>query len=294
MSLNKKIFSFLGLAVYSAVLFLLLAFYRLPADKLIAATVEGLTNGRLLLNTEEVSPALPISYKLKKVSYGILLRDILTKDRLDSLALGPDYGKLFRGYLPIEFEGVLPRGSIHGKTGISIRSGLEDGYLIIKASEVYLEDLNILRSLSNRDVRGKLRGEVDVEGHLIYPSKTKGKGRFYVEKGSIDTKIDLPGMKTVSFESIMVSFSIREGLVAFNNGKMDGPMFSGVFSGEIKLKNNIAKSRLKITAKMKLGPLLANNQLVSQFFARLGKGKDTVIIKIQGTLEKPSLMWSKS
>ena len=92
----------------------------------------------------------------------------------------------------------------------------------------------------------------------------------------------------------MVSFSIREGLVAFNNGKMDGPMFSGVFSGEIKLKNNIAKSRLKITAKMKLGPLLATNQLVSQFFARLGKRKGTVIIKIQGTLERPSLMWSKS
>ena len=290
----KKILSYTGIALYVFILFLLMAFYRLPADKLIAATMESLTKGRLLFKAEEVSPVLPPGYRLEEVSYGIFLRDTLTKDHFKSLTFGPDYTEIFMGYLPIKFNGVMPRGKIHGKTGLSIKSRGRKGYLTIRVSDVYLEDLNILRSFSDRSFKGKLRGEIKLEGNLTDLSKIYGEGHFSLEKGSIDTRVNIPGMEVIPFKGIKLAFSIKDGIMVLDNSKMDGPMFSGDFSGEIRLKNKIANSEIDITARMRPGPLLENNPLTGKFLAGVLKGNDPLIIKIRGNLNRPYIKWGKS
>ena len=294
MKLRYKIFSWMGLAVYTLLLFLLMTLYRLPADKLIAATVEDLTKGKLSVKVRRMSPAFPAIYRLEGVSYGISLGDIRVKDHLDSLIFRPDYKRLFVGYLPFQFRGTIQRGSIHGKTGVSTRSWIEDGYITIKISDIYLEDSNILRSFSDRDLRGKINGEIRVNGNLTDFTKINGEGHFHAEKGSINTKIDLPGMKAVPFESIKLAFSIKDGILALKDSEMDGPMFSGIFSGEVKLNQKIGESRLNITAEMEPGQLLKNHQLAGQFLNKIRIGNAPLVIKIGGTLEKPSIVWSKS
>ena len=293
MNLGKKILFWAGLVIYTVIVFLLMTFYRLPADKLVAATIKNFSKGRLQFKAEKMSPALPVGYNIEELSYGISLGDTLAVDRLKSLTVKPDYQRLFKGYLPVRFSGVMQRGSIHGTTGVAIRGGVEDGYISIKIFDVFLEDLNILRSFSNRNLKGKLKGEINVKGNLIDPLKMEGEGHFYVEKGSIDSRIDLPGLKTLSFESIKFVFSIKDGLIVLKNSEMDGPILSGSFSGEIKLKKKITASQLKIKAMMKPGPLLANNQFASLFLSKIRKGNNPININVLGTVEKPSIVRSK-
>lgn len=294
MRLGKKIFFWLGLAVYTVILFFFMTFYRLPADKLIAATLENLTEGRLFFRVQKVSPLLPPRYRLEGISYGILLGDTQITDGFSSLTLGPDYMGLFKGYLPIEIKGSMTRGSFHGKTGVSIISGVEDSYLMIKTDDLFLEDLNILGPLLNRDIKGKLKSEIKVKGDLTDPTKITGRGYFHLEKGSIDTRIDLPGLERVPFDSISLDFTFKDGKLTLNKGEMGGPMFSGNFSGEIQWEKKLANSRLKITAKLNPGPLLMNNQLARQFFRKGKRENVSLTIKIGGTLKRPSIKWSKS
>ena len=294
MRLIKKIFSYTGITLYVFILFLLMTFYRLPADKLIAATMESLTNGRLLFKAEKVSPVLPTGYRLEEVSYGIFIRDTPAKDHFKSLTFGPDYREIFMGHLPIKFNGVMPRGNIHGKTGLSIPSRGKEGYLTIKASDVYLEDLNILRSFSDRNFKGKIGGEIKIEGDLADLSKIYGEGHLYLKEGSIDTRISIPGMEAIPFKGIKLAFTIKDGKVVLENSKMDGPMFSGNFSGEIRLNKSIADSEIEITARMRPGPLLENDQLTGKFLAKVMKENDPLVIRIGGNLNRPNIKWGKS
>ena len=281
------------MALYMVILFLLMTFYRLPADRLIAATVENLSGGRLLLGAQKVTRLFPPRYKLEEVSYGIFSGDALSRDSFRSLILGPDYRGLFMGYLPLEIKATMPRGSLNGRMGVSITRGVQNSYLMIKTDDLFLEDLGLLGPFLKRDIKGRLKGEIRVKGNLTDHTKITGRGQFHAEKGSIGTRIDLPGMERISFESVKLGFSIKDGILALDQSNIDGPMLSGNLSGEIKWHKKVASSRLNITAKIRPGPLLENNQLTRQFLKKVRKGNNPVIIKIRGTLERPSINWSK-
>lgn len=294
MRVDKKIFGWAGFAIYLIVLFLLLTLYRLPADKLVAAGVETLSRGRLLLRAERVSLLPPLRFKLEGVSYGLYLGDDLIGDSLKSLTLAPDYGGLFSGYLSLKILGVLDRGSFEGKIGVSMISGVKKGYLIMKANDLSLDDLNILGPLLKRDLKGKLKSEIEVRGNLTNPAELNGRGYVQLEKGYIGTRFDLPGFDRVPFDRIKVDFTVKDGTLVLNEGALSGPMLSGSLTGEIRLENKPANSRLKITARLTPGPLLEKNPLARQFFKATKKGKRAVTIKIGGTLNRPSIKLIKS
>jgi type II secretion system protein N len=287
------IFGWAGLAVYLVVLFLLMTFYRLPVDKIIAATVERLTDSRLCIGASKVSPILPPRYKLEDVSYRVAWGDTMARGTLTSLILGPDYIGLLRGYLPMKFKGMLPRGYFQGKTGISMIGGVRNSSFRIQIEDLFLEDLEVLGPLINRELRGRLNGEIELKGDLKDPTKLTGTGRFLVEKGSIGTKIDLPGMERVPFERMRLGFSIKDGILTLNESDMNGPMFSGNLSGTITWRKKLSRSLLNMTAKMTPGPLLKNNEMAKQFLGKSRRGDGPMIVKIGGRVQRPSIRWNK-
>jgi type II secretion system protein N len=291
--LNRRVMFKVGLAIYAMVLFLLMTFYRLPPEKIFGTIASKVTRGQLLFAAERVFSSFPPGYRLEGISYGLSLGDAVAKDRIESLNLRPVYGSLFLGYLPVRFRGILPHGTIDGETGISMTRGAQRGYLALNASEVQLEDFRILRSLTDRNIKGKLDADIKMNGNLTEPSEMNGAGRFLVEKGSIDTRLDVAGLKTVPFENIKSSFTIKDGVITLNNTEMDGPMFSGNLSGEIRLQKDLAASLLNVTARMIPGALLEGNPLASQFLAKIRKGKDPVVLKLEGSLGRPSVTWGK-
>ena len=292
--MNKKIFTWTGLIFYTIILSLLMIFYRLPADKLIASTLDRYSDGRLLFKAEKTAYIFPSEYRMEEISFGLHLGETPISDHLRSLSFGPDYGALFSGYLPIKIKGLMSRGDITAKVGISIRDGLNNGYLSINFNDLYLDDLNIFKSFSDRALKGKMKGELSLEGDLIDPANLHGKGRFMMKEGAIGTKIDIPGMNEVPFNNLQIDFSIKNGMISLKKSEMTGPLFSGKFFGEIKLKKKIVESRINIRGEMSLGPLAGKNQFIVQFIKKIRKNKGPFIIKMEGTLERPIIFWSKS
>jgi len=292
MKLDRKKIFWAGLAVYAAILFLLLTFYRLPADQLIAAITAHATQGRLNIEAQKIAPILPAGYRLEDVSCIVQIGETSARDRLKTLTLRPDFLRLLAGYLPVRFACAFQRGQLNGKTGASLFRGPRKGYFTIDASEVYLEDFNILRSLSRRALKGRLKAGVTIEGDMTDPSQLTGEGRILCEQGSIGTKLSIPGLEAVPFDALALAFTAENGKVTLKESDMRGPMFSGSLAGEIRLAKKITRSQLMIEARLTPGPLLQNNEMTSQFLAKSRKGP--VIITVKGTLGRPSISWSKN
>ena len=294
MSYKNKIMSCAGLALYIVILFLVMTLYRLPVDKLIAATVENITKSSVRIKARDVVPHLFAGYNLVDVSYGVFFKDKQAKDGLKSLTLRPDYKRLLMGYIPINFKGIMSRGSISGRAGASIIDGAKNGYVIFKVSDIPLEDLNIIKPFSSRGVKGSLKGGMKIKGNFFDPSSFNGEGNFQVIKGVVDTRIDLPGLKAIPFKNISLIFSIKDGTILLTKGEIEGPVFSGSISGNIILKKNLILSRFKLKGEMRPGPGIEENKLVKQFIGGLRKGNNPVKINILGTFKRPSITWSKS
>ncbi len=292
MKLDRKKILWAGLAVYALILFFFLTLYRLPADQLVAATTAHVTQGRLSIDAQRAAPLFPAGYRLEDVSCTVQLGEIMARDRLESLTLRPGLLRLMVGYLPVGFRCALKRGRVDGKAGASLLRGPRKGYLAIDASDVYLEDFNILQSLLRRALKGRLKAGMTIKGNMTDPSQLAGEGRALWEQGSIGTKLSIPGLEAVPFDTVRLAFTALDGKVTLKEGDMKGPMFSGSLAGEIKLAKKIARSQVMIEAKLTPGPMLRNNEMASQLLAKSTKG--TLIITVKGTLERPSISWRKN
>lgn len=274
-------------------LFLVLALYRLPADRLIAATLEGVSKGRILFEARQVSLVLPPGYRLEQVTCGLLRGDRVVKDRLETLTVAPRYGKLLTGSLPVAFEGRLAEGGLSGEAGISMIAGWEKGHFTLRCSDLRLEGLSSLRELSHREIKGRLQGEISLKGNLADLSKIDGEGRLSLSEGSIETTLDLPGLETVPFDTIQLAFRIRRGILSLEDGEMVGPMVSGRLSGEIELLRKVADSRIRIKAVLRPGPSLLRNDPAGRFLDKVRKGDEPIRIKIGGDFKRPTVALSK-
>jgi type II secretion system protein N len=278
------------LTAYAVVLFTAMTLYRLPAEKLIQEGLLQLTGGQVTISAESISPFFPLGYRLENVEYRTVLGGEFSKDRVKLLDISPEYSKLVMGYLPLVMKGVLPRGSFEITTGISMWKGSKDSYGSLKASEAYLEDFNVLRLFTGRGLKGKIGAEVNLRGN-IQDLKINGDGHIILEEGVLESHLDQLGLNDLPFKSINIFFSIKEGLVSVRKGQMGGPVFSGTFSGEIKLTKPLGMTLLKLAARMKPGPSLAGNEQAGRFMAALGAGSELPLIKLGGTLRQPLVSW---
>ncbi len=282
-----------GGVLYGLLLLLALTAARLPGEKIFSLVVERLSKGQVMFRPEKVTYSLPLGYRFDRVSYGITEGAKTGVGRLEALTIDLDFRELLSAYLPFRFLGTLPGdGAFHGNTGISLTDGGQRGYLQVDVSGIDLEKLGVIGSLSDRKVKGRLTGSMSLKGKLLDPSGLHGEGRFLIQKGSVDTRMDLAGLESVPFDSIRLPFSIKQGQVSLNTVEMNGPMFSGTVAGHIRLEKKIGTSQLELTASLKPGPLLEKNPLAGPFLARIKKAGDRVVLKLRGSIHQPSMSWS--
>jgi type II secretion system protein N len=290
--LDKKKLFLAGAILYGVVLFFLMSFWRLPAERLLPYFVERYSKGRLIMRAERSAPSFPLGYTFERVSYGLVDGNRSAVGRLKSLYLGTGLLRLIAGYLPVSFTGYLPdQGMIRGRVGISMFESLQKGYLELGVSGLHLDDMAVIDSFSNRKVRGVLNGEMKLKGNLVDPTRLFGEGRFILQKGSVDTRMDVAGLKAVPFEMIRLPFTLKDGVLTLENVEMEGPMFSGTVSGQIRLNKVLGSSPLQLTARLKAGPGLKNNPLAGALLAKIQKGKEQIVLKIGGSIQAPSMNW---
>jgi type II secretion system protein N len=287
----KKTFFWTGLLIYGLLLFLLLTIYRLPADKVLGKALTLFTGTQTLVSAETVSFSLPLSYTLERVTCVAYWPQGVSKDRMDSLIIGPEWSRVFSGSLPLKSEATFARGRVEARLGVPL---LSRGYLDAKSSGIHLEDLSFLQVLLDRRMSGKCEGELRLVGDVRFPAGLNGRGFLRATDGALESKLPLAGLRSFPFQSISAFSIIQKGLLFLNDGKIAGPAVSGTFSGEMALNNDrLSESLLKLTAQFTPGPLLNENDLARQLLAALAAEGEPITIHLGGTLGSPSIRWGK-
>jgi type II secretion system protein N len=290
MNVNSRKWIFAGFLVYGLALFLCLTVYRLPSENLLQRGVHQFTEGKVILKAERVTPTFPPGYRLENVEYSILLTGDFSKNNLKFLSIYPDYLGLLKGYFPVTMKGLLPRGNFEIEMGGSILKGSKNGFIALKASDAYLDDLGFLKGLTGRTLKGKVNAEVNLKGDLTDYTRIHGDGRLSLEGGSLESQVQFFGLKEIPFQNLRVSFAVKEGLLSLKEVDLAGPVFSGRISGEIRLKMPLEQSLLHITARLTPGSGLPDQEGTTPFPA----GKDgLMVVKMEGMLRNPQVTWSQ-
>jgi type II secretion system protein N len=287
--LTKTLF-WTGLGIYGSLLFLLLTFYRLPADTVLGSTLTRFTETQVRVSAESVSFSLPLSYAFERIICEAHWPQGVSKDRMDSLVFGPEWPRLFSGSLPLKGEAIVGRGRVEARLGIPLVSR---GYLDAKGYAVHLEELSFVQILLDRRVSGNGEGELRLTGDVRFPAELSGRGFLRVTDGSLESKLPLAGLRTIPFKAVSAFLIIQKGLLFLNEGKIEGPAVSGTFSGEVKLNNRLSESLLKLTANLTPGPMVHENDFARQFLASLAADGEPITIHLGGTLGNPSIRWDK-
>jgi type II secretion system protein N len=290
MNVSSRKWIFAGFLVYGVALFLCLTVYRLPSEKLLQRAVSQFTEGKVILKAERISPTFPPGYRLENVEYSILLTGDFYKNNLKFLSIYPNYLGLLKRYLPMTMKGLLPRGDFEIELGASILRGSEDGFIALKASDVYLEDLGFLKLLTGRTLKGKVKAEVNLKGNLTDYTRIYGDVRLSLEQGSLESQAQFFGLKEIPFQNLRISFAVKEGLLSLKEVDLAGPVLSGQISGDIRLKKPLEQSLLHLTARLTPGTGPSENEGTTPAPA----GKDgLMVVRMEGLLRNPHVSWSQ-
>jgi type II secretion system protein N len=283
MSQRHKIMLWTGIVVYGLVLFAVLTFYRLPADKILSKALETATQGKVFVSAEKVSSSLWKGYRLENLTWTVQSGSAVVSDRMESLTLSPRYLGLLQGYLPVQMEGVMAKGTFQASAGVSMIHGLSKGYASLKALGIDLGALATVDGVLQREIKGKLTAQADFYGPLNELRKLNGQATILVVDGTVDTRVDSLGFRTIPFEKLSLPFTVRNGVASLKGGQLIGPVLAGELEGQIRLLQNLQVSPLQITATMRPGPSLTGEKGGSLPMT----GDKPFVIQLQGTIGKP-------
>lgn len=280
---RKRIAIWVGFLVYGLVLFALFTFYRLPADRILSHAVETATDGRVYVSAENVSASLLKGYLFENLTWTIQSEGAVFSERMESLTLSPGFIGLLRGYLPIEVEGVLAKGTFRFAAGVSMIRGLDKGYAHLNAVGVDLSNLAAVAQILQREVKGRFTGQAEFRGSLSGLKNLNGQATILFEKGTVDTRIEALGLGTIPFDKLTLPLTVQNGVASLREGRLVGPVLTGEFEGQIRLQQKLQISPLQITATLRPGPSLAGDKPGGL----PGREDKPFVVRLQGTIGKP-------
>jgi len=281
MTKGQKITLWLGLLVYGLALFAVLTFYRLPADRLLTKAVDAATGGKVHVSAEKVSASLWRGYRFENLTWTLQSGGAAAGVRMESLTLSPGFLGLVRGYLPVDAKGALAGGTFQISAGASMMRGLGKGYATVRAEGIDIEELGAFTRIVRREVKGRLTGQAEFYGALNELKKLNGRAGILFEDGSVDTRVEAFGIRTLPFERISLPLTVRNGVAILEGGQLAGPVLAGEFEGQIRLLPNLQVSPLQLTATVRPGPSLTGEGGLPR------SGDKPFVIQLKGTVGKP-------
>jgi|GEM_PF-3815825 len=280
---RQTVLLWLGFIVYGVVLFAVLTFYRLPADKILSKAVEKATGGKVFVAAEKTSASLWKGFGFENLTWTVQSGTAVLNEKMESLTLSPRYLGLLQGYLPVKMEGGLARGTFQAAVGVSMIHGLSKGYGSLKTQGIDLGALASVEKIAQREIKGKLTAQADFTGPLNDLRKLNGQATILVADGTIDTKMDAFGLRTIPFQKLSLPLTVRNGTANLKGGRLVGPLLTGDLEGQIRLLQNLQLSTLQITAIVKPGPSLTGDKGGPLPV----KGDKPFVIQLQGTIGRP-------
>ena len=162
--------------------------------------------------------------------------------------------------------------------------------LRLRGQGLRLDDQTDISALLNRQLSGKITGDLEFQGDLGDILNSTGGGKLQLEEGSCP--IDSPYLTTKVLEGleIFAAFTLSDGILTIKTCQFKGAGFEGSLNGEVKLQPRLPDSTLKLEGKSQIDPGMVNlppdKRRVAAAFLDRG---NPLPFKVRGTIEVPQL-----
>ena len=287
-ALIKKV---VGYSLWALVLAGLLIVWKFPyghvRQRLDAAAREQLG---LRFEIADVSFSLPPSLKLEKCTVRSTKPGSKVFLATTELYLRLKVLPLLKGSMALALRSQIYGGMLEGDIRLKPFYDLRQYQLRLRGQGLRLDDQTDISALLNRQLYGKVSGNLEFQGDFEDISNSTGGGKLQLEEGSFP--IDSPYLRTKSLEGLELStaFTLSGGILTIKTGQFKGAGFQGSLNGEMKLEPRLQDSTLKLEGKCQIDPDMVNlppdKQKVAAAFLARG---NPVPFKVRGTMEAPQL-----
>lgn len=287
--MKRKFILICGLTLFGLFLFAFLTLAGMPVDRILASRLYKASDGGLALTSDHMGLRFPDRIIMKGVAFRFTQGNISVEGRLDALEMRPEYRRITKGYVPVLFEGKTPAGSFQGSAGVSIREGMKNGFASLSAAGLSLEMFPFVKSLMDREIKGLLSVDVDMDGDLRGLFDARGKGNLLVENGAIEARLGIPGLEQIPFDTLEISFYLEDGILHISRAEMKGPAFSGYFKGDIELHQEFQRSWVSLEGDLTPGRLVLDNAFLGGLLGRVLEGGESVSVSVNGPPGSPAI-----
>jgi type II secretion system protein N len=287
-ALTKKV---VGYLLWALVLAGLLIGWKFPygsvRQRLDAAAREQLG---LRFEITDVSFTLPPSVKLEKCTVRSTAPGSKVFLAATELYLRLKLLPLLKGSLALALRSQIYGGVLEGDIRLKPIYDVRQYQLRLRGQGLRLDDQTDISALLNRQLSGKISGDLEFQGDFGDIFNSTGGGKLQLEEGGCP--IDSPYLTTKFLEGLEIStaFTLSGGTLTIETCQFKGSGFQGSLNGEVNLQPRLPDSTLKLEGKSQIDPGMVNlppdKRRVAAAFLDRG---NPVPFKVRGTIEAPQL-----
>ena len=269
----------------------ILIFYKFPYES-IESRLEALIaeHWGLKLDVVDLRPSLPPKLKFIKFSLRTLGYEGQPIFQATQGYLCPRILPLFGGKLAVTIHAEAYGGFLDGD--VALKSFFEVRTYNLRASwqAIQLERHPGLALFLERQISGKLSGELKLDGPIEDWANSSGIGKIRLSEGSCP--IEYPHLKVKILDGLEVSAAMKlnSGRLEIDNCRFQAQGIKGNFDGIVQLNSGLYESVLDLVGQCQIDPTLLN------FTAGSNKGLVALLdnnaplpFRVRGTLGAPRL-----
>jgi type II secretion system protein N len=240
--------------IYGILITLLFLYLRFPSDSVanyIKSTIAA-GNPDVVLSFDSATPSLPPGISLSNIEISFRNKPDLIF-RTDTLKIRPALTRLLSGKLSLFLNTDSYGGKIRTDVDFANRFSTEGPVNINNGfSNINLGKCSCLQAATGRRISGILSGTLSYTGRLDRITNGAGSAKFSLLDGSMQLLREIFGLGELDFDKMDADITLKNRTLKITSLEMTGKQFSGSFSGNIFLRENIMRSRLSIKGNIKI------------------------------------------
>jgi type II secretion system protein N len=249
-------------------------------------------NPPLIISIDWIKP-WPL-YSLKFGHTEVSFRDKPNRKffRADSLVLRPRVKSFIRGEHRWCFRCVAYGGIIKGCANFDSNDMAGPFKAEMEFDTIRIGTYEHLRDLIGRYVDGILTGTISYSGQREKLLNGAGEANLKFINGRIELLSPVLTLESIEYNEIAINMALKRRTINLSRLQLEGPLLKGTLSGSIRLKEELAKSRLDL--KGRIEPFAAffkkaeGTQSTLKYFRKMLR-KGVLPFRIRGTLAQPKI-----
>jgi len=189
---------------------------------------------------------LAVSFKDKKNS----------ELKADVVKVRPALMNLLAGRLSLLLYANVYEGNVAASVSFENRMSTEGPMeVIIGLDNINIGKCSYLRDASDRQIDGKLKGFLRLNGEHDKIMNSTGNAEFILVDLSIRLLKNMFGFDTLTFDRIEISMSLKNRILKMNEINFAGKQVNGTLKGNIFLQRNVTQSRLALRGDIEIPAL---------------------------------------